>query len=474
MFSKSYFVVFFALSAFVQATPHHFPFFHRPGQQNGNQQLCENKPQATRTVVQTVTVTAKPTQTGGNNQVRPVVPPAQNVASSASSTKSSTKTASSAAATNTAKGNDNNNGGGNNNAGNNNGGGKGGNNGGNNNNDPQKSLTLDPRVIATGFEQDGQDPPVAGQVASLTSSNNFINYCLTVPNLPITNGKQITTGSCNPAPIGAIPSVDNIPSSKFESPLNFDTIKAGQSFTVVMNIKNMETGFFVNAQANYFGAPQQLNGQGQVKGHSHIVIEKLDSLKQTTPTNPKVFAFFKGLNSAAQGGKLTASVDKGLEAGFYKLSSINTASNHQPIIAPVAQHGCIDDAVYFTVTADGKPLANQGNGNDNNGNNGKSGATDNNTATGKGAASATGKGAAATPAASSAAAPAKASASPAAQNNDGKKSTDTKADDKTKQGGNTKQDDKAKISASSPPASAPTTPAQNNKGAKRRRMINRL
>ena len=172
---------------------------------------------------------------------------------------------------------------------------------------------------------------------------------MTLPNLPITNGKQIQAGSCNPAPIGAIPSVDNMPSSKFIFPKNFGTVKAGTSFTIQMAIQNMQTGFFVNAQANYFGAPQQLNAQGQIKGHSHIVIETLDSLDQTKPSDPKKFAYFKGLNAAATGGKLTADVTAGLAPGFYKLSSINTASNHQPVIVPVAQHGSLDDAIYVRV-----------------------------------------------------------------------------------------------------------------------------
>jgi hypothetical protein len=232
-----------------------------------------------------------------------------------------------------------------------------GNNGGSKNNgDPQKSLTLDPRVIAKGFANNGQDVPVDGQVASLTSTNNFINFCLTVPNLPITNGKQITSGSCNPVIMGMIPSVDKMPSSKFAFPKNFGTIKAGETFTIEMAIRNMETGFFVNAQANYFAAPQTLNGGGQIKGHSHVVIEQLDSVDQTKPTNPKQFVFFKGLNSRAQNGKLTATVDKGLQPGVYRLSSINTSSNHQPAIVPVAQHGSLDDSIYFTVTADGKPV----------------------------------------------------------------------------------------------------------------------
>ncbi|RXW14392.1 hypothetical protein EST38_g11466 [Candolleomyces aberdarensis] len=221
---------------------------------------------------------------------------------------------------------------------------------------------LNPAVVARGFANDGQDVPAAGQVRSLTSTNNFINFCLTV-NAPITNGKQITTGSCNPTPIGAIPSIDNMPSSKFKSPQNFATIRANTRFTVEMNIRGMQTGFFTNAQASYFAAPQQLNGQGQIQGHSHVVIEKIPTLESGQPTNPKEFAFFKGLNAAAAGGVLTADVTDGLPAGFYRLASINTASNHQPVIVPVAQHGSLDDMVYFTVTANGQPIPGTGNGN---------------------------------------------------------------------------------------------------------------
>lgn len=227
--------------------------------------------------------------------------------------------------------------------------------GGNAGRDPQKSLTLDPSVIAKGFANDGQDVPVKDQVASLTSVNNFINFCATVPKLPITNGKQIPTGSCNPAPIGAIPSADKMPSSKFTFPKNGGTIPANKKFTISMAIKNLETGNFVNAQQNYFSAPQQLNGQGTIRGHSHVVVEKLRSFDQTSPTNPKNFVFFKGLNEKAQGGVLSAEVVGGLPAGVYRVSSINTAANHQPVIVPVAQHGFLDDAIYFTVTADGKP-----------------------------------------------------------------------------------------------------------------------
>lgn len=197
----------------------------------------------------------------------------------------------------------------------------------------------------------------------MTSTNNFINFCLTAPNLPITNGQQIQSGSCNPCPIGLIPSVDRMPSSKFTNPKNGDTIPANTAFVINMAIQNLVTGNFVNAQQNYFAAPQQLDGSGTIIGHSHVVVEQLQSLSQTTPTNPKQFAFFKGLNTPAKGGILTADVTSGLPAGAYRLCSINAAANHQPAIAPVAQHGSLDDCVYFTA-ANG----NQGQGNNNQGN----------------------------------------------------------------------------------------------------------
>jgi hypothetical protein len=60
-----------------------------------------------------------------------------------------------------------------------------------------------------------------------------------------------------------------------------------------MAISNLATGNFVNADENYFSAPQQTNGQGQVLGHSHVVVEQLSALDQSTPTDPTKFAFFK-------------------------------------------------------------------------------------------------------------------------------------------------------------------------------------
>ena len=210
--------------------------------------------------------------------------------------------------------------------------------------DPQTSLTLLQSVIATGFENNGQSVQEAGQVPSLTSSNNFINFCATVPNLPITNGQQITTGSCNPAPMGVIASTANMPSAKFIFPTNNAQVPAHTNFTVRMAIRNLETGNFVNPNQSYFAAPQQVNAQGNIKGHSHITIDPLPSLDSTVPTDPTKFAWFKGLNAPDQNGVLEATV-AGLPAGAYRIASINSAANHQPVLVAVAQHGSLDDMV---------------------------------------------------------------------------------------------------------------------------------
>jgi len=350
MFSRSFLVAFlylsFVSSAF--AAPTNNDFFGGFGGKGSNNQAAKGNANTAQcgTAVQTVTVTAA----------------AAAAATSAALVSTGGKGG--------AAGNNNTGGKGGNNAGN---GGAAGNNGGStasasssaaatsntaaaasNGGGAQSSLTLDPGVLATGFENNGQSQPAAGQVASLTSSNNFINFCLTVPNLPITNGQQIKTGSCNPAPMGVIAATTNMPSSKFIFPQNLATIKQNTSFTIQMAISNLETGNFVNADENFFAAPQQVNAQGQIQGHSHVVIEAIDSLTSTTPTDPTRFAFFKGLNDPAQNGVLTADVTTGLPAGTYRLASINTAANHQPVLVSVAQHGAMDDMVYFTVTADGQ------------------------------------------------------------------------------------------------------------------------
>ncbi|KAG0697808.1 hypothetical protein DFH29DRAFT_132594 [Suillus ampliporus] len=220
------------------------------------------------------------------------------------------------------------------------------------NSSAQSSLTLLSSLVAPDFAQNGQNTNTseAGEYPSLTSNNNFINYCATLPNLPITNGQQIKTGSCNPAPMGAIPSTSNMPSAKFVSPSNLAVLPANTTFQVALAIRGLQTGFFVNPDTNYFAAPQQIDPtSGQIQGHSHIVIEALESLTQTTPTDPNKFAYFLGMNSKADAkGQLYANVTGGLPEGTYKMSTIISAMNHQPVLVAVAQHGALDDQIYVS------------------------------------------------------------------------------------------------------------------------------
>jgi hypothetical protein len=142
--------------------------------------------------------------------------------------------------------------------------------------------------------------------------------------------------------------------SKFVEPENLAEIKPNTAFTVRMAVRNMDMGNYVNPQTNYFAAPQQLNAQGVIVAHSHVVIEAIDSLTSTKVTDPNKFAFFQGFNAAAKGGEVTATVTNGLPAGVYKISSINASANHAHVAVPIAQHGSLDDTIYITVGGDGK------------------------------------------------------------------------------------------------------------------------
>ncbi|KAJ7286509.1 hypothetical protein C8J57DRAFT_1051614, partial [Mycena rebaudengoi] len=200
---------------------------------------------------------------------------------------------------------------------------------------------LDPSVIAKGFSSDGQNPPTEGQTASLTSTNNFINFCAT-STLPLSDGTQQKTGFCNPAPMGVIPASTRMPSSKFTYPRNGDILAPESPFTVGLAVANLATGFFVDSNTKFLAAPQQLDASGQIKGHAFVVIEQLATPDQ--PTNPEIFTFFKGTR-IAEGGVFLTEV-KSLPIGFYRLTSILAATNQQPVLLPVVQHGAVDDIVY--------------------------------------------------------------------------------------------------------------------------------
>lgn len=155
--------------------------------------------------------------------------------------------------------------------------------------------------------------------------------------------------------MGDIPAKTSMVSSVITFPQNGATLKQNQDFTISVQTSNLQAGSFTNADATYYAAPQQLSSQGQVIGHTHVTVQDMGSSQNpTTPPDPTAFAFFKGINDAGNGkGLLSAAVAGGLPAGNYRLCTMTSAANHQPVIMPVAQRGSQDDCTRFSVTASG-------------------------------------------------------------------------------------------------------------------------
>lgn len=150
--------------------------------------------------------------------------------------------------------------------------------------------------------------------------------------------------------MGNIPAKTNMVSSIMINPQNGDNIEADQDFQIQVQVANFAPGTFTNADNTYYTAPQDLDGSGNIIGHTHVTVQDLGgSLNPTTPLDASQFAFFKGINDAGNGqGLLSADVAGGLPAGNYRLCTMTAAANHQPVIMPVAQRGAQDDCVRFT------------------------------------------------------------------------------------------------------------------------------
>jgi hypothetical protein len=155
--------------------------------------------------------------------------------------------------------------------------------------------------------------------------------------------------------MGDIPAKSNMISSIITFPQHLQAdIQANTDFTVTVQTINLVAGFFTNAAVTYYAAPQTLQG-GNVVGHTHITIQDMnDDFNPTQPLDPEKFAFFKGINDAGnKNGLLSAVVTGGLPAGKYRVCTLTGASNHQPVLMPVAQRGTADDCTKFEVIGDG-------------------------------------------------------------------------------------------------------------------------
>ncbi|KAA8909789.1 hypothetical protein FN846DRAFT_775964 [Sphaerosporella brunnea] len=235
---------------------------------------------------------------------------------------------------------------------------QGNNNQNNGNKNNNNALQLNPANVQDASQATGQAAGAeAGQSASATDNANFINFC---SGKTLTNGAQVTGGSCNGIVMGDIPSQNNMVSSIIVSPQPGENIAANTPFNIQVQVANLAAGSFTNPQNTYYAAPQALSG-GKIVGHTHVTVQDLgNSLTPNTPPDATTFAFFKGINDNGNGnGLLSASVTQGLPAGNYRVCTMSSASNHQPVLMPVAQRGAQDDCTKFTV----------GQGNNNNNNN---------------------------------------------------------------------------------------------------------
>jgi transcription initiation factor TFIID subunit 15 len=54
--------------------------------------------------------------------------------------------------------------------------------------------------------------------------------------------------------------------------------KAHSTFNVVISVDNLQTGQFTNPNLTYYSAPQQLNSDGNILGHTHITIQVIPQM----------------------------------------------------------------------------------------------------------------------------------------------------------------------------------------------------
>jgi hypothetical protein len=146
--------------------------------------------------------------------------------------------------------------------------------------------------------------------------------------------------------MGIAPAWDNLPSIRIISPSNYAVLVANAEITLLLRSINFHDGVVVNSDTNFLAAPQQLDASGTVIGHYHIVIEQLDALNSTAVNDVRNFTFFKVVADTAAAGLVKTSVPKGLPEGFYRVFASVHASNHQPVLSPIAQRGSLNDAAY--------------------------------------------------------------------------------------------------------------------------------
>ncbi len=181
----------------------------------------------------------------------------------------------------------------------------------------------------------------------ISDGANFINFCA---GQTLTNGKQVAGGSCNGIPMGRIPPSERMISAIITSPASGASLPANVTFEIAVQTRGLHAGWQANPVSSYYTAPQDLDENGYVLGHCHIVVEDIGRLEAGSAPNPKEFVFFRGINDAGDGkGLLRTQVPGGLSAGVYRVCTMVASQNHQPVLMPMAQRGAQNDCIRFVV-----------------------------------------------------------------------------------------------------------------------------
>jgi hypothetical protein len=195
-----------------------------------------------------------------------------------------------------------------------------------------------------------QAPAVPAPAPPTAQAIPAAGFCTAKAGQELLKGVQVRDKeTCSEMIQGSIPTVDKMVSTVILSPKNGEVVGLNTKVTFKVKTKNMELGAFADPKSAYFAAPQQLNAQGQIIGHQHIVAQFI--AKADEPLDASVFEFFKGLELKDTDGILTASNDIGFnKTGEYRICTITGASTHQPVLMPVAQRGSQDDCIRITVS----------------------------------------------------------------------------------------------------------------------------
>ena len=209
---------------------------------------------------------------------------------------------------------------------------------------PQETTTLTENIFIPQETLTITESALNSQETGVLNIENFSsdNFC---KDQLIANGTQFTQESCSNTIQGNIPSVNNMVSTIILEPQGGTKLILGQDFTVKLKSINIEFGYFDDPNTLYYSSPQVLNDVGNIKGHSHIVIQKINNIN-TVPLATS-FIFFKGLNEPGIDGELSVDVPGNLfnTLGTYRICTLTSSQSHAPVLMPIARRGFSDDCV---------------------------------------------------------------------------------------------------------------------------------